>query len=338
MLHKVLFACLLAVCGCLPAGAAEAEAILGTICEINLYERDRAQYQDLYRRIFRRIREIEQMMSANLADTELDKVNQAAGIAPVRVSAELLDTVEQALRYAGLSGGAFDPTIGPLVKLWGIGSEHPQTPSPQAVRQALSLVNWRDAVIDRRAGTLFLRRAGMALDLGAIAKGYAADEAARLIRQEGLPRAIIDLGGNIFAYGEKEGRLPWRIGVQDPLTPRGSYIGVLEVRGKTVVTSGVYERFFEADGRRYHHLLSTKTGYPAESGLLAVTVIADRSIDADALSTAAFVLGYREGRALVESVSGAGAVFVFEDRTIRLTAAAVPLFRLSGKGYRLVSD
>jgi thiamine biosynthesis lipoprotein len=174
----------------------------------------------------------------------------------------------------------------------------------------------------------------MALDLGAIAKGYAADEAARIIAAAGIPLGIIDLGGNIFAYGEKAGGGAWRIGIQDPLADRGSYLGFMDVRNKTVVTSGVYERFFETGGKRYHHILSTDTGRPAGTGLLSVTIIADHSIDADALSTAAFVLGYEAGAALAEA-ENAGAVFVFEDKSVRTAGDAAAAFTLSNGAYRL---
>ncbi|MDR0553945.1 MAG: FAD:protein FMN transferase [Treponema sp.] len=313
--------------------AQESEFTLGTVCVVNLYERGT---NELYRKIFRRIREIEEIMSANRAGTDLDRVNKQAGIMPVHVREELLYVVERALVYAQSSGGAFDPTIGPLVNLWGIGGDAAHIPGEKAIQDALSLVNWRDLIVDRQAGTLFLKRPGMALDLGAIAKGYAADEAARIIKEARIPGAIVDLGGNVFAYGEKEGSKPWRIGIQDPLENRGTFVGILEVRNKTVVTSGVYERFLQVGGKRYHHILSPQTGYPADTGLLSVTIIADRSIDADALATAAFALGYHAGRILVESVGGAAAIFLFENKTIRGTAPAMANFSLYNQGYRIL--
>jgi thiamine biosynthesis lipoprotein len=189
-------------------------------------------------------------------------------------------------------------------------------------------------VIDRERGSLFLRRSGQALDLGAIAKGYAADEAVRIMAQARVLGGLIDLGGNIVVYGEKEGKTPWRIGIQDPLENRGAYLGVLEVRNKSVVTSGVYERFLELEGKRYHHILSAQTGYPVENGLLSVTVVADHSVDADALATAAFALGYEPGKNLVEA-AGAEGIFVFEDKSIRGSAGVLGQFTLSAPGYRI---
>jgi thiamine biosynthesis lipoprotein len=274
-------------------------------------------------------------MSATLEDTPVDRINKNAGIRPVPVPMDLIDVLEQALRYGALSEGAFDPTIGPLVQRWAIGSEHPRIPGALEIEETLSLINWQDVVIDRKEATVFLRRSGMALDLGAIAKGYAADEVGALLKKAGIQGAIIDLGGNIFAYGTKQGGAPWRIGIQNPLSSRGAYLGILEVRHKSIVTSGVYERYAEIDGKRYHHILSTQDGYPVSNGLLSVTIIADRSMDADALSTAAFALGYEKGRALVESQDHAEALFIFEDKHIRGTPGALASLTLQDPQFSL---
>jgi thiamine biosynthesis lipoprotein len=319
------------------------EFALGTVCGINLYEGGSAA---LYARIFARIREIDRTMSAGTrpAVSTVALINRNAGIAPVSAGPDLIAVLETAVYYAALSGGAFDPTVGPLVRLWGIGTDAERVPDAAEIAEALALVDWRNIVIDRAAGTVFLRRRGMALDLGAIAKGYAADEAARIARKGGARRGIFDFGGNIVALGSRDrgGRGAagggWRIGVQDPLRERGAYIGVLPVIDKSIVTSGVYERYFEFNGRRYHHILSTADGRPVDNGLLSVTIVAERSIDADALSTAAFALGYERGRALVESAAGAEAVFVFDDCSVRTTGALRGVFRLTSEAYTLIEE
>jgi thiamine biosynthesis lipoprotein len=319
----------------------QSEFILNTVCTVNLFE---GGTRDRYAAVFARIREIDRMMSAYQEGSDTDLVNRNAGRAPVKVHSEFLFVLEKALHFAALSGGAFDPTIGPLVRLWGIGTEEEQVPRADEREQALSLVDYRDLRIDREHGTAFLARRGQALDLGAIAKGYAADEAARIIRNAGVKRAMIDLGGNImmtgsrrdgfFIFGEEK---PWRIGIQDPLEERGAYLGILQVRNQSVVTSGVYERYFEKDGRRYHHILSTADGYPSGGGLLSVTAAADSSADADALSTALFCLGYEKGSALLNSVPGAAAIFVFEDRSVKLAGATdKSVFTLENNRYRLL--
>jgi thiamine biosynthesis lipoprotein len=315
------------------------EFVLGTVCSISLFDQARA---DVYREIFGRLREIDNRMSVNLPDSDISLVNAAAGIAPVQVHGDVFDVIERALYFAELSGGAFDPTVGPLVSLWGIAGDKPRVPSLAEIVAVLPLVNWRDIELNRQQRSVFLKQPGMALDLGAIAKGYAADEAAAIISKAGIERAIIDLGGNIVTYGLKEDKSPWKVGLQNPLEGRGAYFGIVNVmaspakQAQTVVTSGVYERYFEEDGVRYHHIFSPSGGYPATNGLASVTLIAENSMDADALSTAVFVLGYEQGRALVESLPGTEAVFAFDDLSVRKTAGAN--FTLSNQSFRLLQD
>ena len=308
---------------------------LNTVCTVSLYDQAR---DDVYRSIFARISEIESRMSVFLPDSDITRINAAAGMEPVQVHDDVFWLIERAIYFAEISEGAFDPSIGPLVSLWGISGDNPRVPSQEEIDAALSLVNWRDIELDRERRSVFLKRPGMALDLGGIAKGYAADEAARIIREARLKRALIDLGGNIVSYGVKQDKSPWKIGLQNPQygANRGSYIGIISSWDQSVVTSGVYERNFINDGQLYHHLFFPFNGYPASGGLLAVTVISCISMDADALSTAAFVLGYEKGRALIDSIAGAEAVFVFEDKSIRITK--VVEFTLTDAEYRLLID
>jgi thiamine biosynthesis lipoprotein len=234
--------------------------------------------------------------------------------------------------------------VGPLVSLWNIGPETGRVPGEDEIADALALVNWRHLLIDREAGTVFLRREGMAIALGAIAKGYAADEAARIAREAKVKRAVFDFGGNIAVLGwrEKKGgeQLPWRIGVQNPLkeNERGAYIGILQVHNTSVVTSGVYERFFESDGKRYHHILSTTDGYPVDNGLISVTIVTAGSTDADALSTTVFALGFEKGKALIDSIPDTEALFIFDDNSVRITAGLAEIFSLTNKEFILRAD
>ena len=353
------FITLLCSSGCGLPGSSwtpESEYVLGTFCTISLFEQGEPR---IYSEAFSRLRELEDIFSANREGTDLDLVNKNAGLSPVKVRPALILVLEKAIHYAEKSGGAFDPSIGPLVKLWGIGTDGEHVPGNEEIRNAMALVDFREIIIDQKEGTVFLERPGMALDLGAIAKGYAADEMVALLAGEGIERAIIDLGGNIFAMGEKKAEkhitdflddlLPgsaerkiirseesyWRIGIQDPRENRGNYLGILKVKNKTIVTSGMYERFFEENGIHYHHILSTETGFPVDNNLLSVTIVADRSIDADALSTAAFALGWEKGRGLISSVNGAEAIFVFNDLTVRLTSGLENNFTLTALEYRL---
>jgi len=322
-----------------PPSGPESQFVMGTLCTVNLFE---GGENKLYSRVFERINELEGILSANREGTDLDRVNMNAGLAPVKVKPELIEVLSKAIFYAEKSGGFFDPTIGPLVKLWGIGSDYERVPSEGEILEALGLVNYRDIEINQAEGTVFLKRSGMSLDLGAIAKGYAADEAAKLAVQEGAKRAIIDLGGDIYALGERRtgkkadaDETYWRIGIQDPMVSRGDYIGILRVKNSSVVTSGNYERFFEEGGKRYHHILSVENGYPVENGLVSVTITAGRAADADALSTAAFALGWEKGRELIAQVGGAEGIFVFDDLSVRLTGDLEKDFTLTAAEYKL---
>jgi thiamine biosynthesis lipoprotein len=317
--------------GCSGTPAPESGFVLGTVCTVDLYGRGGKTHS---RAVFARLEELEDILSASREGTDLDRVNRSAGSEAVTVRQELTELLAKALYYAEMSEGAFDPSVGPLVKLWGIGTDAPRIPSDREIAETLALVDYHDIEIET-GGTVFLRRRGMALDLGAIAKGYAADEVVRLLAQKGIKMGLIDLGGNIFAYGERKRGKPWRIGVQDPEEPGGAYLGVLELSNKSVVTSGVYERYFEEGGTRYHHILSTVTGRPVETSLLSVTIAADSSTDADALSTAAFALGWEKGRRLIKAVPGAGGIFVFKDFSVRITPEIKGKFSLTNDNYRL---
>jgi thiamine biosynthesis lipoprotein len=364
-----ILALFLAICGalvgCEKQSASQIEFALGTICRVNLFEGGNKQ---TYSRIFARIREIDRTMTMfpgefeNLLNTGIVDpdskaaamfqsatetlvsgvvaINRQAGIEPVHIRPDLIELLETALYYAELSDGAFDPTIGPLVRLWGIGTDNERVPGEEEIAQVLSLVNWRDLIIDRESGTAFLRREGMALDLGAIAKGYAGDEAQRIAREDKVKRAVFDLGGNIVTLGGREQKgktsIPWRIGIQNPLMGRGSYIGVVPVNDMSVVTSGVYGRYFGSGGKRYHHILCTANGYPVENGLLSVTIVTPSSTAADALSTVVFTLGFERGKAVIDSIPGAEAIFVFDDRSVRITGGLTGIFTLTDNEFTLL--
>jgi len=310
---------ILTISSCARTESSRAEFALGTVCQITLFDRANER---VYQNVFARIREIENLMSVNIPGSDVSRVNAAAGIEPVQVREDVYAVIERALYFAEISGGAFDPSVGLLVSLWGIGGDNPRVPKREEIDEALSLTNWRDIELDPVTRSVFLKRRGMALDLGAIAKGYAADEVAVIIKKSGIERAIIDLGGNIVILGENKDKRPWRVGIQNPLEKHGVYMGVLQITEQTVVTSALNERFFEEDGRRYHHILSTSDGYPAENGLLSVTIIAHNSMDADAISTTVFVLGYERGKELIESMPGTEAVFILNDSNVRITQGA----------------
>ena len=318
-----------------PVQGPQSRIAMGTVCQINLYEAGR---QDIYDRVFARIDELERILSVNIEESDLSRVNRNAGIMPVRVSAELMDLLLSAIDFAEKSGGHFDPSIGPLVNLWGIGSEEPKLPKEEEIREALSLLNFRDIELNPAESTVFLRRQGMALDLGAIAKGYAADDLVSFLASLGINRGIINLGGDIFALGTRDSHNaePWRIGIQDPMYALGSYMGIINVANRAVTSSGVYQRYFYEEDRRYHHILSTEDGYTVNNGLLSVSIIYDNALIADALCTAAFAMGWERGSEFILSFPGAEGVFIFEDLSIRLTPGAAAAFTLSNPEYSII--
>lgn len=292
------------------------EFALGTVCTVNLFD---GGTREAYDEIFARLREIEATLSANDERSNVSAINRSAGIAPEEAAPDTLAVLQAALSFSEKTDGAFDPAIGPLVRLWGIGTDKAAVPASGDIRAALSLVSWKDIVVDRERKTVYLAKKGMRIDLGAIAKGYAADEAARIIGRRGIKMAMIDLGGNIYAVGEKAPGTPWVIGIRDPTTSHGLPVASIRARNASVVTSGIFERYFEKDGAHYHHILDPKTGYPKMNEILSVTIVARNSMSADALSTSTFLLGIEKGLSLVAATPGAEAIFI--DRNGRIVTS-----------------
>ena len=301
------------------------EFVLGTSCTVTLYDH---ATKDTLDAAFRRLHEIDQRMSVNAPGSELDEVNAQAGRRPVPVTPDVFAVMKRALALAELSGGLFDPTVGPLVKLWGINTDHARVPSPAEIEAARKLIAWREVVLDEPAGTIYLERPGMQIDLGGVAKGFSADEVVGILKARGVTSALVDLGGNIFAVGSKTDGSPWRIGIQNPDSPRGTYFGIATVVNKTLVTSGVYERFFIKHGRRYHHIMDTRTGAPVDNGLESVTVITDRSFDADGVTLSLFAMGPARGLPTAEKL-GVEAIMVSADHRVYATPGARKIFTIT---------
>jgi thiamine biosynthesis lipoprotein len=294
----------------------ENEFLLGTNCVVTIYDRTN---REVFEKVFSRIREIHQTMSMQVADSEVRLINEEAGKTAVPVSADTLYVIKEGLRYSKLSDGRFDISIGPLVELWSIGTEYARIPEPEEIQAVLPLIDYRLVRIDEDASTVYLEKKGMQLDLGGIAKGYASDEARRILLEEGIEHAIIDFGGNIWAVGERPQNRQWRIGIQDPEKERGRYAGILTLTDATVVTSGIYERYFFVDGTRYHHILDPDTGYPFRNELASVSVTTTEGIFSDAVSTILFTFGLEEGFRFASRFPGLEAIFIEKNGTITLT-------------------
>jgi thiamine biosynthesis lipoprotein len=270
------------------------------------------------------------------ADSEISAVNQAAGKGPVVVSEDFLEALQQGLQLASLTDGLFDPTVGPLVKLWGIGSDKAHIPTPEQIRSVLRRVGWKDVVLDEPAKTVRLPRPGMTLDFGAILKGFAAVETGRVLSAHGVRSAVVDIGGSVLTLGSRPDGAPWRIGIQTPGAPTGVSVGLVDVRDEVVNTSGSYEQFFIKNGRRYQHIMDPHTGYPVDNGVESVTVIANRLHNADGPTLAILALGVEKGLAFANRL-GVDTVVIGTDRRIHLTPGVSRRFALVDSTYSIVA-
>lgn len=285
------------------------------------------------REVIQMISRLERMLSLNLPDSEVNQLNHAAGKNAVALSTETITLLDHAMKISSLSHGAFDITVGPLVKAWQIGTEQPQVPDEVKLTELLKLVDYHSLTIQGKQASL--KKPGQVVDLGGIAKGYAGDLAKKIYAKHKVTAALLNLGGNVVTFGSKPDGKPWQIGIQDPRGKKGSYLGIVSLSpGASMVTSGDYERFFERDGVRYHHLLDPKTGRPANSGLISTTIISNSSTDADGLSTATFVLGLKSGRALLSQYQNTEAVFITNDYQIHLTPNLKKVFQFTDESGR----
>lgn len=307
---------------------------MGTIVNITLYDKFDETILD---KVFNKINEIESLLSLNIKDSEINKINNKAGIEPVKVSSITFDVIEKSLEYSKLSNGNFDITIGPLVKLWGIGSENAKLPNDNKILDTLELINYENIILNKEENSVFLTENNMILDLGAIAKGYIADVISELLLEEGVTKAIIDLGGNIFALGEKSKNENWTIGIQNPFENRGAPLGTLSISNQSVVTSGIYERYLEVNNIKYHHILNPQTGYPYDNNLASVTIVSSKSIDGDALSTSTFGMGILEGLELVESLKNIEGIFVTKSKEVFISSGLKNNFKLLDDSFVIVN-
>lgn len=340
------------------AQAAEAQAVsftMGTYAQIRATAATRTQAEEAVQAALSELDRLAAQVDRFRDDTQVAEINRHAGDGTwIRVSPDLVSMLLTARRVHEVSHGAFDPTIAPLVDLWGfveteetapteasapesplegMGPTHlrgHRPPSKDAIAKLLPLVSFSDVEIDEAGRKVRLRRPGQALDLGGIAKGYAVAKAAEVLRRHGVTSALLDLGGNIYALGKKNSGEPWRAGVQDPRDP-SSVIAIVPVADEALATSGDYERYFEYDGTRYSHLLDPHTGWPAGQ-VLSVTVITPDGGLGDALSTAAFVLGPVKGLELLESLPGVEGIFVLPDFSVKVTSGLKGKVELAGRG------
>lgn len=296
-----------------PAPISKTGFYLNTTCAVTLYD---TQEETLLDGAFDLIEHYEKLFSKTVEGSDVSRINQAEGT-PVSVDPETAELLRAAISYSELTGGKFDITIGRVSDLWDFTSESPVPPSKEEIAEALATVGYQNLSVEGNTVTV---PAGTHLDLGSIAKGYIADRVADYLRENGVKRAIINLGGNVLTIGEKSDSQPWKVGIQQPFASRSDIIGSVSVSDMSVVTSGIYERCFTYEGAFYHHILDSDTGYPMANNLQAVTILSKSSATADALSTSAFLLGTEQAKALIESLPDTEAIFIALDGTVETTS------------------
>jgi len=295
--------------------------IMDTYVTITVYSSDKTKGQEAIDQAaaeFQRINNlVGRFLGKNLSnpqESDVYRVNEMAGISPVQVSDDTLAMIKRAIHFAELSGGLFDITIGPIMDLWGFGGEEYHIPPEDELKQALLLTGYQKIIVDEQAKTVYLPGKGMVMDLGGVAKGYATDVAVQKLRALGIKSGIINAGGNIFVLGSKPDGSPWKVGIRDPRDKNG-HLAVVDVIDSAVISSGDYERYFEENGVRYHHIMDPSTGKQAR-GLMATTVIANNSMDADIFSTLMFVLGTEKGMEFKKTLPEVEIVFTNDRKEI----------------------
>ncbi|WP_025728842.1 FAD:protein FMN transferase [Atopobacter phocae] len=311
----------------------ETETYLDTVVQLKIYHDGQEKVME---EAFDLVRHFDDIWSPNGTKSEVKQINQAAGDHPVKVSKDTIDVLLDGQPYEEKSQGYFDLTVDPIVRLWQIGTDQARVPEESEIKAALPLIDYQQIEIKPDEQTVYLPQKGMGVQIGSIAKGYIADRLKELFESKGITTAIINLGGNVVVMGQSPSREDgWNVGVQDPDETRGEVVGSVIIKDSSIVTSGIYERFFEQDGKMYHHILNPKTGYPVDNDISGVSVFTKESVDGDALSTTLFALGVKDGLALIESLDEVEAVFVLKDHRVITSSGLEGRFQLTNDQYKM---
>lgn len=308
---------------------------MGTAIKKTIYAESVTKCDEVDVMIDSTLQQLEEQISVRIPESEISKINSnyvAGGVC--RLSDNVWSYLEAEMQIYEESKGAFSPCIRPISALWGIEDGLTEIPGEVQIRQSVICANASN--LELVDNGMIIKETGMALDLGAAGKGIACDEVKKQLDAVGVQGAVISIGGSILTYGDKGNGKEWHIGIQDPRGKTGEMLGVVDVEGGTIIsTSGDYEKYFELDGKRYHHIFDPTTGYPVDNGLISVTIICDSGLLSDALSTACFVMGLEDGMDYAEE-KGVGAVFVTSDKKVHVTKSLKKTFRLQADGYELV--
>ena len=262
----------------------------------------------------------EKAFSANSDSSPLAMLKKTASLAPQEVDEELYNLIKIGKKHSLCENSFLNIAIGPLIKLWRIGFTGAQVPDKESIKNVLELLKPENIQLDDEKKTVYLLKKGMEIDLGAIAKGYFADKVMELFKEQGAVSAMVDMGGNVLVFGESpsEGG-DWKVGIQNPFLPRGNAAALIKIRNQSVVTSGIYERMLEKEGSKYHHIFGSKTGFPMESNIASLTIIADKSLDCDIYTTKLFGLNAASIIHRVNQIKGMGAVVITLDGNMACT-------------------
>lgn len=305
----------------------ESRVLMDTYCTITVISTSEKKAKEAIEAGFAEIKKLEGLINYFSPESETSAIGRSAGERPVHVSRETLDLMQKTLKISDLTGGAFDPTIAPLVTLWNFSKRlpNPDVPSADEIAKVLRLVDYRKIIIESAASEIYLAEKGMELDLGGISKGYAADRAVEVIKAKGVKAALVAIAGDIRGYGLSTSGQPWKVGIQNPRPdnpdaerPWEDIIATLHLKDSAISTAGDYQRFFIKDGKRYHHIIDPKTGFPSESGLISVSVIAPEGYISDGIDTAVLILGPEKGMKLLDAM-GLGGILVTSENKFLLT-------------------
>jgi FAD:protein FMN transferase len=291
---------------------------MGTLLRVGAWTTDEARANDAIEHVFREFDRLEALLSNWKNDSDVTRLNNNAGIRPVKVSQDTIAVLRTAREVSELTRGKFDITFGALTDIWRF--DHDQdnvVPEHDLIEARLKRIDYRAVEVDSTAGTAFINRPGMKAHLGGIGKGYAVDRAIALLRSQGFNDFLIQAGGDLYVAGSDGGK-PWRLGIADP---RGDHapFAMVQISDGTLSTSGDYERFFIKDGKRYHHILDPDFGEPAMQ-CRSVTLVSDRAVLADAVAKGVFILGPDEGMKLIETLPGVEGLIVTSDNDVRISS------------------
>ncbi|MEQ9810671.1 FAD:protein FMN transferase [Streptococcus jiangjianxini] len=267
--------------------------------------------------------------SANDDTSELMALNLNAGIKPTKLHPELLDLITLGKKHSLTQPSHLNIAIGPLVNTWRIGFSDAHVPEPSTIQNALGLIDPHHIQINPQKGTVFLVKKGMRIDLGAIAKGYIADRIIDYLKSQGVTSAMINLGGNVLVYGPNQKRpdAKWYIGIQNPELKRGENLGIIKIENQSVVTSGIYERKLVHNGRTYHHIFDSNTGYPIKTEMASITIVANLSVDCEIWTTKLFGLPIVEAMMIIESTPDIEGIIITQDHRIAISQGLKPKYQ-----------